>query len=306
MISTLTLNPSLDYLMKLEDFHPGAVNRSRKEQIYPGGKGINVSLLLAQLGVASSALGFLAGFSGREIQDRLSSPLIRPQFIELKEGLSRINVKFSDNQKETEINASGPEIPQEAYNALLQQLGRLPSGSILVLAGSIPPSLDSNCYTEILQQTEGKGILPVVDTSGPALSAALSYRPFLIKPNHHELGELFGRSLTRPAEALPYARELQTQGARNVLVSFAGEGAFLLDESGALHTAAAPKGVVRNSVGAGDSMVAGFLAGWRETADYESAFRMAVAAGSASAFSEWMASEEDIRRLSEQVVIRCE
>lgn len=292
MIYTVTFNPSLDYIVGVKDFIPGRVNRIEHEEIRPGGKGINVSVMLHRLGVENIALGFTAGFTGAEIRRRLAAVGCRADFIPV-DGLSRINVKLR-TRAETELNGRGPDIPAFALDRLYQQLDRLDGDDLLVLAGSIPNSLPADIYETILHRLEPKKIRTVVDATGALLSNVLRYRPFLIKPNHHELGELFGVELSSKAEAAQYARKLQAQGARNVLVSMAKDGAVLLTEDGDVREAAAPSGRVKGSVGAGDSMVAGFLAGYFRTKDYAEAFRLGLAAGSATAFADWLASADEV------------
>ena len=296
MVYTVTLNPALDYVIHIEDFQTGEINRTQREEIQFGGKGINVSTVLTRLGVENTALGFLAGFTGQALAEGLRKNGIQTDFIWLTEGLTRINVKIKAGE-ETELNGRGPVIPSAALDELFQKLDRLQSGDVLDLSGSIPASLPDDIYQQILRQLEGRGILTVVDAAGELLCAALSYRPFLIKPNHHELGEIFGQTPVTDQELTACAKKLQKQGARNVVVSMAGEGSLLLDETGACHRLGVPRGTVRNSVGAGDSMVAGFLAGWLKTGDYETAHRMGAAAGSATAFSDGLATEAKVLAL---------
>ena len=300
MIYTVTFNPSLDYILSVKDFQMGRTNRTRQEQLLPGGKGINVSTVLTHLGVENTALGFTAGFSGEEIRKRAEALGVRCDFITLEEGYSRINVKLKDFDG-TEINGRGPDIPGEQLERLLEQLDKLTEGDGLVLAGSIPESLPDSIYRDILERLKDRDILTAVDAAGELLVKVLPYRPFLVKPNNHELGEIFGEKLTRRADAVPCARRLQEMGARNVLVSMAGEGAVLLDEEGGVHDLPAPKGRLVNAVGAGDSMVAGFLAGWLQKKDYGHAFRMGVAAGSASAFSENLADRQAVEQVYRQL-----
>lgn len=278
-------------------------NRTASEQLLPGGKGINVSIVLKNLGIPSTALGFAAGFTGDEIIRRLEKFGIQPAFIRLSEGFSRINFKLKSIEG-TEINGQGPKIsPQEAQQ-LTAQLARLEDGDILFLSGSVPSSLSADTYRNILADLKGRKIQTVVDASGEALLKVLEYRPFLIKPNHHELGQLFGAAL-KPGEAvIPYGRKLQGMGARNVLISMAGDGAILIAENGDIFTAHAPEGTLKNGVGAGDSMAAGFMAGWMESGDYAHAFCMGVAAGSASAFSDNLATGEEIKNLYEKIVCK--
>jgi 1-phosphofructokinase len=296
MIYTVTFNPSLDYIVSMNDFQLGKTNRTTEELILPGGKGLNVSTVLHNLGIENTALGFTAGFVGEEIKRLASAIGYGYDFIDVQNGTSRINVKLKDFDG-TEINGMGPEIDGNALNALMEKLRMLKEGDTLILAGSIPASMPKSIYSDILKVLDGKGIDFVVDATKELLLNVLQYHPFLIKPNNYELGELFGVKLEKKEQIEPYARKLQELGARNVLVSMAGEGAVLLDESGNLHQLDAPKGKLVNAVGAGDSMVAGFLAGWIEKKDYLHAFKMAVCAGSASAFSEGYAKKEEIETL---------
>ena len=300
MIYTVTFNPSLDYIVSVNDFRLGLTNRTDSEQIFPGGKGINVSTILTNLGIESTALGFVAGFTGEEIVRGVEERGIRSDFIQIGSGISRINMKLK-NIDGTEINGMGPKISPEKVEELMKKLDVLGEGDVLVLAGSTPASMPDDMYSRILERMDGKGVVSVVDATGDLLLNVLKYRPFLIKPNNHELGELFGVRLTRRKEVAPYARKLQERGARNVLVSMAGEGAVLVAEDGSIHEAPAPEGVLVNAVGAGDSMVAGFTAGWLEKQDYRHAFYMGVAAGSASAFSEYLATKEEIMALYERI-----
>lgn len=301
MIYTVTFNPSIDYIVSVDGFEMGKTNRTRKELMLPGGKGLNVSTVLYHLGIENTALGFVAGFVGEELKKLAGEIGYGCDFIDIKKGVSRINVKLKDFDG-TEINGMGPEIDEEALNALMEKLENLKEGDILVLAGSIPASMPKNIYSDILKALSGRGIGFVVDATKELLLNVLSYHPFLIKPNNHELGEIFGVKLEKKEQVEPYARKLQEMGARNVLVSMAGEGAVLLDENGNVYQLDAPKGELVNAVGAGDSMVAGFLAGWLERGNYEHAFRMAVCAGSASAFSEGYATKEEIRKLYENLL----
>ena len=293
MIFTITCNPSLDYVVEVENLIMGATNRTSYEQMLPGGKGINVSQVLRNLGLESTALGFLAGFVGDEIERRVAQANIRNKFIKVENGISRINIKIR-NVDGMEINGMGPDIPKEKLQELMQYLEQLQSEDILVLAGSIPSTLPDTIYKDIMKQLQPKGIRIVVDATKDLLMQVLEYKPFLIKPNNHELGELFGVELTTREQVVPYAKQLQEKGAQNVLVSMAGEGAVLIDANGLVHMSEAPKGKVVNAVGAGDSMVAGFLAGWLSSEDYEKAFRVGLATGSASAFSEKLATKQEV------------
>ena len=297
MIYTVTFNPSLDYVVQVDDFAVGEINRTRTESIYPGGKGINVSLVLQNLGLPSVALGFTAGFSGAEIERLLQEAGCQCDFIAVKAGYSRINTKIISGA-ETALNGQGPQLSEAELAALFNKLRRLTQDDVLVLAGSIPASLPDNIYEQILELLQPVGTRVVVDATGDLLLKVLKYRPFLIKPNHEELGEFFGRGpLLTEEEILAAAQRLQQQGARNVLVSRGANGALLLDENGKMHKQASPKGTLVNSVGAGDSMVAGFLAGYLQTQDYDAALRLGVAAGSASAFKAWLATREDVEKI---------
>ena len=297
MIYTLTLNPAIDYVVQLEQpLTPGAINRSRQEDFQFGGKGINVSNVLRALGQATTALGFIAGFTGSALEQGLENMGLATDFIRLKEGNTRINMKVKASQ-ETEINGSGPAITEDAFAALLSRLELLNDEDVLVLSGSVPKGLSADIYGQILKHLQKKNITTVVDTSGAALTHTLPFRPFLIKPNRQELEEIFGTPVSTDEQLLACARKLRQQGARNVLVSLAGDGAFLLDETGASHRMPCPKGQVINSVGAGDSMVAGFLAGWLEKRSYAYALKLGIAAGSATAFSLGLADKAAIEAL---------
>lgn len=296
MIYTVTFNPALDYVMSVPSFNLNEVNRSQKEQLLFGGKGINVSVVLHRLGIPSTALGFAAGFTGDVLLDGVRTAGVKTDFIRLPQGLTRINVKIQ-SEHETDFNGKGPEIPPESVDALFDKLDALGADDTLVLAGSIPPSLPDNIYEQILSRLSGKGVQCIVDATKDLLLNVLKYRPFLIKPNHHELGELFGTAFTSAEEMVPYARKLRHLGAQNILVSMAGDGALLLDCNDCIHAIAAPQGKVISSVGAGDSMVAGFLAGWLEKKDFAYALRLGTAAGSATAFSEGLATRSKIFEL---------
>ncbi len=301
MIYTVTFNPSLDYIVSVEDFKLGMTNRTATERMLPGGKGINVSIVLRQLGLDNTALGFVAGFTGEEIIRNLKEYGIQADFIRIPAGISRINVKMK-NIDGTEINGMGPEISPDKMEELMAQLEQLSQGDVLVLAGSIPKSMPDDIYRHILKRMESKKIMAVVDATGDLLMNVLPYHPFLIKPNNHELGELFDVSITTREQVVPYAKKLQERGAANVLVSMGGQGAVLVSETGEVYMAEAPAGELKNSVGAGDSMVAGFVTGWITRRDYEYAFRMGVSTGSASAFSENLATRAE----AEEVMKRCE
>ena len=300
MIYTVTLNPSLDYIVSVKDFQLGMTNRTEKESMFPGGKGINVSIVLKNLGVESCTLGFLAGFVGDEIQKRLVDMGIKADFTKLPEGNSRINVKLTSIDG-TEINGQGPDIPKDKFDALLESLSGLESGDILVLAGSIPNTMPSDIYQIIMKMLEDKGVTVVVDATNALLINVLAYHPFLIKPNHHELGEIFNDTITSWKEAIPYAKRLQEMGARNVLVSRGGKGGILVSEDGKIYGAQAYKGEVKNTVGAGDSTVAGFITGYLKEHSYEYAFKLSMAAGGASACSDLLATKSEIETIMKEI-----
>ncbi len=293
MIYTVTFNPSLDYIVSVPNFELGKTNRTVYEQMLAGGKGINVTTVLRNLGIDSTALGFVAGFTGDELIRRMNEMGLKNDFIRIGNGFSRINLKLKDVDG-TEINGMGPVIDQAGQDALMDKLNTLKEGDTLVLAGSIPESMPGTIYSNILEALQGRGIRFVVDATKDLLVNVLKYHPFLIKPNHHEIGEIFGVKLETRESVVPYAKKLQEMGASNVLVSMSGMGAVLLDENGGVHALPAPSGRLVNAVGAGDSMVAGFLTGWEEKGDYEHAFRMGIAAGSASAFSDLLATREEV------------
>lgn len=301
MIYTVTFNPAIDYVVRLDaPLEVGAVNRAAGEDCVLGGKGINVSGVLAQLGCVSTALGFVAGETGAWLERGLAAQGIQTDFVHLEQGMTRINVKIKA-QTETELNGAGPSIPAQALQQLEQKLDALQAGDVLILAGSIPASLAQDTYERLLVRLEGRGVLAVVDATQDLLVNVLRYHPFLIKPNHHELGEIVGKTLTTPDEIANAAHTLQQKGARNVLVSMAGDGALLLTETGEVHRMGVPKGKVINSVGAGDSMVAGFVAGWLQSSDYKQALRLGTACGSATAFSLGLATKQQIEQLLQQI-----
>ena len=301
MIYTVTFNPSLDYIVSVDDFKLGLTNRTSSELLLPGGKGINVSTILTNLGIESTALGFVAGFTGDEIIRKVEEIGVRSDFIRIGDGISRINVKLKSIDG-TEINGMGPDISREKTEELMEKLDVLDEGDVLVLAGSIPVSMPDDIYSRILERLEGKGVTFIVDATGELLMKVLKYQPFLIKPNNHELGDIFKVNLETREEVVPYGRKLQAMGAKNVLISMAGEGAVLVAEDGSVYDAPAPEGVLVHAVGAGDSMVAGFTAGWMEKKDYRHAFYMGVAAGSASAFSEYLATKNEIMSLYQKII----
>lgn len=302
MIYTVTLNPALDYIMHVEHFEKNRINKTSSELLLPGGKGINVSIVLHNLGMSSTALGFIAGFTGQEIRRKLQGLGVTDDFIELPDGHSRINMKICSHE-ETELNGMGPIIDEASLLKLYTQLDRLVTGDVLVLAGSIPASLPDNIYQDIMKRVEAKGVMTIVDARKDLLENVLELRPFLIKPNNFELAELFGlEELWDKQEALRYAKELQERGARNVLVSMAGAGAVLAAEDGSTYESPAPDGTVINSVGAGDSMVAGFLYGLLTTESFEQAFYTGLACGSASAFSEQLATKDAVDAILKHLI----
>ena len=295
MIYTVTFNPAIDYVVHTKEMIFGATNRSLKEEIYFGGKGINVSIVLKELGIASKTLGFTAGFTGEAIEKGLADMGIDTDFVHLKKGNSRINIKIKADE-ETELNGQGPDIDGDAVAMLFKKLDTLSCGDILILAGSIPSSLPSDIYEKILQKISHKKVRTVVDATNDLLLNVLKYKPFLIKPNNHELSEMFGVDLKTDEEIEKYARKLKDMGAVNVLVSMAGDGSMLIDENGITHRLGVCKGTVKNSVGAGDSMVAGFIAGI-QNGNYEYALKLGTAAGGATAFSDGLAKKEKISEL---------
>ena len=304
MIYTVTFNPSLDYIIGVDGFETGKVNRTSEEVIFPGGKGINVSIVLHNLGLESTAIGFIAGFTGQEIERRIGNFGIDNQFIQVGQGISRVNVKLrnlSENTQgekkvveETEINGQGPIISKQELEAFYKQLDTLTKEDVLVLAGSIPSVLPATIYRDIMAKLRDKEVMIVVDATNDLLVNVLEYHPFLIKPNNFELGEIFDVTIKDKADVITYGKKLQEMGARNVLVSMAGDGAVLVAEDGTTYQTEAPKGKVKNSVGAGDSMVAGFVYGYLTEKSYKKAFYYGVCTGSASAFSENLATREEV------------
>ena len=299
MIYTVTFNPAIDYIVHTGTMQVGQVNRSQGEELYFGGKGINVSFVLHELGLPSKALGFVAGFTGVAIEAGIQEQGIATDFVHLDSGFSRINVKIKSGE-ETELNGQGPNISEAAVAELFEKLNQLQDGDILILAGSIPNTMPADSYEKILAHLSDKKIKVVVDATKDLLLKVLPYHPFLIKPNNHELGELFGVTLHSIEEIATYAKKLQEMGAQNVLISMAGDGALLIDETGKQHVCGVCKGTVKNSVGAGDSMVAGFVAGSMH-GDYEAALKLGTAAGGATAFSEGLAQRAEIERLLQQL-----
>ena len=299
MIYTVTFNPAIDYVVYADEIKAGSVNRLKSEEIYFGGKGINVSIILNELGIKSKALGFVGGFTGDAIENGLKEIGVETDFVHLNNGFSRINVKVK-SEKETELNGRGPEISDEALAVLFNKLQKLENGDTLVLAGSIPNTLPSDIYEKIIQLLLNRKIKIVVDATKDLLMNVLKYKPFLIKPNNHELEEMFGVTLETNDEIIHYAAKLKEMGARNVLVSMADDGAVLLDENGKTHVCSVCRGTVKNSVGAGDSMVAGFIAGSLD-GDYEYALKLGTASGGATAFSDGMAKKDHIYELLKQL-----
>ena len=300
MIYTVTFNPAVDLVADIPKINQGEVNRLADEKIFFGGKGINVSLVLRELGVESTALGFTAGFTGDAIESFLRGTGVKTDFVRLKSGFSRINVKLRSD-KETELNGAGPDIDKDALGELFRKLGNVSAGDTVILAGSVPKCLPDDIYEKIAAEAQKKGVRTVVDADGKLLMNVLKYRPFLVKPNIHELGGMFGVTLGDAGEAAIYARKLKEMGAVNVLVSMAGDGALLIDENGEEHRCGVCAGTVRNSVGAGDSMVAGFVAGFIKRGDYGYALKLGTAAGGATAFSDGLAVKEKIDELFDEL-----
>lgn len=300
MIYTVTFNPAIDYLVYVPELKVGSILRSEKESTFCGGKGINVSLILQELGIDSTATGFIAGFTGSAIEQALGGGIIRTDFVRLKEGLTRINVKIR-SEYETDINGQGPAISENDIKTLLGKLKGLKQDDILVFAGSIPNTVPSDIYEKIMELLSGTGVRFVVDATKDLLLNSLKYRPFLIKPNNDELGEIFSVRIDTPEDAILYAGKLREMGAVNVLVSMGGKGAVLVDENGKDYYMPAISGKAVNTVGAGDSMVAGFIAGYTQKADYGYALKLGTAAGGATAFCEGLATRDEIFRLMNQI-----
>lgn len=296
MIFTVTFNPSLDYIVRVDEMRLGTINRTNYEQLLPGGKGINVSIVLGNLGHPSRALGFSAGVTGVALEKLLADAGVDADLVHVKEGFTRINAKVKAAE-ETELNGQGPRIAPEDVDALFSKLDVLGQDDTLVISGSVPSTLPSDMYEQVMERLAGRGVRIVVDAERDLLTRVLPYRPFLVKPNNHELGDIFGVTLKTRDEVVPYARRMQEMGAQNVLVSMAGEGGVLVAADGQVYQSPAAKGTVVNSVGAGDSCVAGFLAGLMETGSYQTAFRMGLAAGSASAFSDHLATRPEVEDL---------
>ncbi len=296
MVYTVTFNPSLDYIVTVDDFKLGVTNRTTSEMILPGGKGINVSTVLSNLGIDNTAIYFSAGLLGEEITRRVKESGINAQEIKLPYGNSRINLKLKSIEG-TEINGAGPDISEDAMRIFYEKLDMIKEGDMLVLAGSIPKSISQTIYSDIMERLKGRGIKIVVDATRQLLMNVLKYKPFLIKPNNHELGEIFGVTLTTKESVVPYAKKLLEMGAQNVIVSMAGKGAVFAGSDGEIYLREAPKGKLVNAVGAGDSMVAGFIAGYLSRQDLLYAFKMGLSTGSASAFSEYLATKEEVEKV---------
>lgn len=296
MIFTVTFNPSLDYIVRVDEMRLGTINRTNYEQLLPGGKGINVSIVLGNLGHPSRALGFSAGVTGAALEKLLADTGVDADLVHVKAGFTRINAKVKAIE-ETELNGQGPRIAPEDVDALFSKLDVLGQDDTLVISGSVPNTLPSDMYEQVMERLAGRGVRIVVDAERDLLTRVLPYRPFLVKPNNYELGDIFGVTLKTRDEVVPYARRMQEMGAQNVLVSMAGKGGVLVAADGQVYQSPAAKGTVVNSVGAGDSCVAGFLAGLMETGSYQTAFRMGLAAGSASAFSDHLATRPEVEDL---------
>lgn len=300
MFYTVTLNPALDYISQVDDFGIGKINRTKTEKILPGGKGLNVSMVLKNLGIDSVAIGFIAGFTGDELRKQMEQKGVKTEFIKVQNGITRINVKISSNQ-ETALNGIGPDIDEKNIEELLQKINEITSDDLVILSGNIPKSIPKNIYPIICDILEKNNVTFVVDATRELLIDVLKYKPFLIKPNKEELEETFKVKITTKDELVTYAKKLQDMGAQNVLISLGGDGAILLNKEGKVYYSKAPKGKVINTVGAGDSMVAGFLAGYKKTKDYEQAFKMGIATGSASAFSMDLATAKEVENLLKDI-----
>ena len=298
MIYTITLNPALDYVVKMQNFQTGKINYSNEEYLLPGGKGINVSIILKTLGIDSTALGFIAGVVGDEIEKKVKEHEVGTDFIKIENDMSRINVKVATLTEETAINGKGPLIEEVHIKLLYQKIGKIKHGDILILSGSIPRGITTNIYCDICKQVKEKGVKIIVDSTGELLVKTLEYSPFLIKPNHEELGEIFNTKIIDRNEAIEYAKKLQQKGAKNILVSMGKMGAVLLDEEGNSYKMKAINTEKRiNTVGAGDSMVAGFIAGYQMFHDYEKALQMGIVAATATTNSMALATKDEIYKL---------
>lgn len=300
MIYTITFNPALDYISQVENFEIGKINRTKTEKILPGGKGLNVSTVLKNLGLGNTALGFIAGFTGEELKRKIEEHGIETDFVKVKNGITRINVKISSNE-ETALNGNGPEISEDELQQLLEKIDKIKKGDIVILAGNVPKCIKNNIYEIICFKLEKNGVTFIVDSTRELLINVLKYKPFLIKPNKDELQETFNVKINTNEEIIEYAKKLQEMGAQNVLISLGGEGAILITKEGKEYYKQAPKGQVVNTVGAGDSMVAGFIAGYLESGDYEQALKMGIATGSASTFSMNLATKEEVEILLKNI-----
>ena len=300
MFYTVTLNPALDYISQVDDFGIGKINRTKTEKILPGGKGLNVSMVLKNLEIDTVAIGFIAGFTGDELRKQMEQKGVKTEFIKVQNGITRINVKISSNQ-ETALNGIGPDIDEKDIEELLQKINEITSDDLVILSGNIPKSIPKNIYQIICDILEKNNVTFVVDATRELLIDVLKYKPFLIKPNKEELEETFKVKITTKDELVTYAKKLQDMGAQNVLISLGGDGAMLLNKEDKVYYSKAPKGKVINTVGAGDSMVAGFLAGYKKTKDYEQAFKMGIATGSASAFSMDLATAKEVEDLLKDI-----
>lgn len=300
MIYTITFNPALDYISQVDKFEVGKINRTKSEKILPGGKGLNVSRVLKNLGLDNTALGFIGGFTGEELQKRIEEHGIKTDFIKVKKGFTRINVKIS-SEEETALNGNGPEITEENLQELLEKIETIKKEDIVILAGNVPKGIRNNIYEIICVNLEKNGVTFIVDATKELLINVLKYRPFLIKPNKEELEETFKVKIKTNEDIITYAKKMQLMGAQNVLISLGGDGAILVTAEDQVFFSKAPKGKVLNTVGAGDSMVAGFLTGYQKTKNYEYALKMGIATGSASAFSMDLATKEEVERLLKQI-----
>ena len=300
MIYTITFNPALDYISQVENFEIGKINRTKTEKILPGGKGLNVSTVLKNLGIESTALGFIAGFTGDELRKEIEERGIKTDFIKVEKGITRINVKIS-SKEETALNGNGPEITEEEINKLLEKIEKITKEDMVILAGNIPRCINNDIYEIICKTLEKNNVTFVVDATKELLMNVLKYKPFLIKPNKEELEETFKEKIETKEEIIVHAKKLQQMGAQNVLISLGGEGAILVTTEEKEYYSKAPKGKVLNTVGAGDSMVAGFIAGYEQSGDFEQAFKMGIATGSASSFSMNLATAEEVANLLKEI-----
>ena len=310
MIYTITFNPALDYTVQVEEFEIGKINRTKSENILAGGKGLNVSIILKRLGIENTALSFIAGFTGKELERKIKQYNIKTDFIEINNGYTRINVKISSlkknsliQERETALNGNGPEITQEDIDELLEKIKKINSEDIVILSGNVPKCINEDIYEIICKELNEKNVKFVVDASQKLLMNFLKYKPFFIKPNKDELEETFNTKIKTKKEIIIYAKKLQEKGAQNVLISLGGDGAILLTEKNEVYYSNTPKGQVINTVGAGDSMVAGFVAGYLKKKDYKEALKLGIASGSATAFSAGLAMNEEINGLLKQITI---